>query len=229
MPAKDSLTLALPSFLHDLPLARKAFDFAARHHGEQRRDADFAPFILHPLEVANLLRGRDYPDTVIAAGVLHDVVEDANVPFNELEQHFGTDVSALVRAVTEPTSEGSFRQRKARLREAIAVADGDAVAIYAADKVAKTRELRMRIARTDAKDLDPEKLDHYWASLRLLETRLGHHPFVRQLRFELETLHLLPPHTTAKDAPGATPAGEPSPRQPRSDAGREQSQLPDRG
>lgn len=65
--------------------------------------------------------------------------------------------------------------------------------IYAADKVAKTRELRMNLAQGDGDGAATQKLRHYWASLHLLERRLDGHPLVRQLRFELEALELLPP------------------------------------
>ncbi len=73
-----------PSLVEELPLTRSALEFATAHHEGQRRDADSAPFILHPLEVAQLLRGRAYPDEVVAAGVLHDVVEDTGVERAEL-------------------------------------------------------------------------------------------------------------------------------------------------
>jgi (p)ppGpp synthase/HD superfamily hydrolase len=63
-----------PSFVEELPVTRRALQFAAARHAGQRRETDQAPFILHPLEVAQLLRGRDYPDAVVAAGVLHDVI-----------------------------------------------------------------------------------------------------------------------------------------------------------
>jgi (p)ppGpp synthase/HD superfamily hydrolase len=185
--------LRFPSLIADLPTTRRALEFAAARHSGQRRDADEAPFILHPLEVAQLLKGRCYPDHVIAAAVLHDVVEDTPVEFSDLERQFGGDVCRLVRAVSEPSAEGSYRERKARLRSAVARADGDAIAIYAADKVAKTRELRMRLVRTPEHEPDPEQLEHYWLSLQLLEARLGHHALVDQLRFELEALALLPP------------------------------------
>src|SRR4051812_33199629 len=61
---------AYPSFVDGLPQTKAALEFAASRHAGQVRDADHAPFILHPLEVAHLLHGRDYPDHVIAAGVL---------------------------------------------------------------------------------------------------------------------------------------------------------------
>src|SRR4051794_3440696 len=83
--------LRFPSLVAGLPTTRRALEFAAARHSGQRRDADEAPFILHPLEVAQLLKGRGYPDHVIAAAVLHDVVEDTPVEFSELERQFGGD------------------------------------------------------------------------------------------------------------------------------------------
>ena len=86
-----------------------------------------------------------------------------------------------------------YRERKSRLRAAVADAGEDALMIYAADKVAKTRELRMTDGARPVGRADPEKLEHYWASLTLIEYRLPGHPLVQQPRFELETLELLPP------------------------------------
>jgi (p)ppGpp synthase/HD superfamily hydrolase len=190
--------MEFPSFVDELPITRSALEFAAARHTGQRRDADQAPFILHPLEVAQLLRNREYSDDVVAAGVLHDVIEDAGVVRPELEERFGPRVADLVCAVSEPSAEGSYRERKARLREAVALADEDAIAIYAADKVAKLRELRLAMASHPDRAADPEKLEHYWASLELLEQRRVAAPLVRQLRFELEALALLPPTSGAR-------------------------------
>ena len=182
-----------PSFVEELPLTRSALEFAAARHTGQRRAADHAPFILHPLEVAQLLRGRGYDDDVVAAAVLHEVIEDAGVGHQELEQRFGTRVAELVSAVSEPWPTGTYRERKARLRDAVEGADPDAVAIYAADKVAKLRELRLAMACRADYTPDHDQLEHYWASLELLERRSAGDPLVRQLRFELEALALLPP------------------------------------
>jgi (p)ppGpp synthase/HD superfamily hydrolase len=186
-----------PSFVDELPITGDALEYAAARHTGQHRSGDRAPFILHPLEVAQLLRGRDYPDEVVAAGVLHDVIEDAGVGQDEITRRFGPRVAELVGAVTEPSSEGSYGERKARLRDAISRADPDAVAIYAADKVAKLRELRIVIATTPDYEPDQAQLDHYWSSLELLEDRDIATPLIRQLRFELEALAMLPPDPAA--------------------------------
>jgi hypothetical protein len=186
-----------PSFVSHLPTTKAALEFAAGRHAGQRRDADNAPFILHPLEVAHLLQGRDYPDHVIAAGVLHDVLEDTDVTRDELEERFGPEVTDLVATVSEPDPDGPYAERKAKLREGIANGSTDAAAVFAADKVAKAREFRLRLVSrggdSTAPAVDRDKLDHYWACLELLERRLGPQPLVRQLRFELEALALLPP------------------------------------
>jgi hypothetical protein len=184
-----------PSFVADLPTTAAALAFASERHAGQVRETDGAPFILHPLEVAQLLRGRDHPDHVIAAGVLHDVIEDTDVTGDELRERFGADVAELVLSVSEPPGGGSYAERKARLRDAVGEASADAAAVFAADKVAKAREFRLGLVSRYAPSpaIDAEKLEHYWACLALLERRLGHQPLVRQLRFELEALALMPP------------------------------------
>jgi (p)ppGpp synthase/HD superfamily hydrolase len=190
-----------PTFADGLPLTRRALEFAAERHEGQRRDADDAAFILHPLEVAQLLRTGGYPDEVVAAGVLHDSLENTDATPLELEQRFGSQVAALVCAVSEPSPLGSYAERKARLRDAVSYADHDVAVVYAADKVAKARELRMKLARdwsAAASQETAEKLDHYWASLALLERLLVDDPLVGQLRFELEALATLPPGVPAE-------------------------------
>jgi hypothetical protein len=84
------------------------------------------------------------------------------------------------------------------LREQIAEFGPDATAVYAADKVAKVRELRSRATRGEnVLDVRNEaarvKLEHYLASLGMLEQITPKHPLVGQLRFELEMLSALPP------------------------------------
>ena len=190
------MAITYPSFVDDLPLTRAALDFAADRHRGQRRGADRAPFILHPLEVAHLLHGRGCADHVVAAGVLHDVIEDADVGGAELARRFGPDVARLVSAVSEPSKEGPYGERQARLRDAVSRAEPDAALIFAADKVAKARELRATLTRTPQAGDDPHirrRLEHYDASLEMLQRVLPEHPLPRQLRFELWALCALPP------------------------------------
>src|SRR5687767_10401473 len=92
------------SFADDLPLTQAALEFAEVHHARQRRAADGAPFLIHPVEVAALLERERYPDRIVAAAVLHDVLENTDVDQDELEARFGAQVSDLVAAVSDDMS-----------------------------------------------------------------------------------------------------------------------------
>ena len=81
-------------------LIAAAFDFAwQRHQGQQRASGE--PYISHPLAVADLLRNIGVGPSVIAAGFLHDVVEDCGVTTADVEARFGCEVRALVNGVTK--------------------------------------------------------------------------------------------------------------------------------
>ncbi|MFZ9536441.1 MAG: RelA/SpoT family protein, partial [Vulcanococcus sp.] len=81
-------------------LLSAAFDFAFQLHDGQVR-ASGEPYICHPVAVADLLRDIGASAGVIAAGFLHDVVEDTDVTPEEIEQHFGAEVRGLVEGVTK--------------------------------------------------------------------------------------------------------------------------------
>ncbi len=81
-------------------LLASAFDFAFQLHQGQFR-ASGEPYIIHPIAVADLLRDIGASAGVIAAGFLHDVVEDTDVTPVEIEGHFGAEVRALVEGVTK--------------------------------------------------------------------------------------------------------------------------------
>ena len=188
-----------PPFIADLPLTCEALAYAVSHHEGQRRDSDAAPFVLHPLEVAVLLRNRGYDDEVVAAGLLHDAIEDTDATVEDLRDRFGQRVAGLVAALSDDGSIDDYAERKAALRQQVERAGAEAAAIYAADKVAKTRELRATLTRAPAAMEDEQvqrRLAHYEASLEMLERVLADHPLPRQLRFELWALRTLPPPAT---------------------------------
>jgi (p)ppGpp synthase/HD superfamily hydrolase len=192
----------LPSFAAELPLTRKAIRFASRLHRGQRRASDEAPFIVHPLEVAVALSASGCPDRVVAAGVLHDVIEDTDAVIEEIRRDFGRHISGLVSALTEDETIPDPVERKTALRAQVRAAGPEAGTVFAADKLSKVRELRVRFANLrrlrhgpdEALPQDMERqLEHYIASLHMLEELIPEKPLVRQLRFELEVLHVLPP------------------------------------
>jgi hypothetical protein len=181
------------TFLRDLPLTQAATDFAREQHSGQRRQVDGASFLLHPLEVASLLGRSHYPDHVIAAAVLHDVLEDTDADRSELESRFGAEVSELVALVSDDPSILDEERRKDDVRDRVRRAGGYAPVVYAADKVSKVRELRtLLVGGFDPREAQ-KKSRRYRRSLEMLEQEIPGSRLVEILRFELEALDELPP------------------------------------
>lgn len=84
----------------DEELLQRALDLAEQAHQGQLR-ASGEPYISHCKAVASILSEMNVPPAVVAAGLLHDTVEDTDVAFEELKANFGSEVSDLVRAVTK--------------------------------------------------------------------------------------------------------------------------------
>jgi (p)ppGpp synthase/HD superfamily hydrolase len=186
------LTMARTDFIDESPLTRDALGFADEHHAGQERDIDHIPFVTHPLEVACLLHEAGYSDDVIAAGVLHDVLEDTDAELPELEERFGPEVAELVAAVSDDPAIEDGAERRAALRRQVAESGELAAAVFAADKVSKARELRVRARRGELRGEDQGKLDHYRRSVEMLEGVIPGHPLVERLRSELEGVDALP-------------------------------------
>ncbi|MEY2513889.1 MAG: diphosphokinase / guanosine-3,5-bis(diphosphate) 3-diphosphatase [bacterium] len=183
---------------HDARLASTALAYAARCHLGQRRASDGAPFVEHLSEVARLLRASGCSDAVVAAGLLHGVVQDAGVGAAELTARFGATVAALVLATTDD-SIGSYPQRKEALREQVRRAGRDAALVFAAIEIAEVRELADEVRRERARaragapatpDSARERyrtmcLAHHRASLAMLDAVVPGHRLVRRLAEEL--------------------------------------------
>lgn len=180
-------------FTRNLPRTRDALAFAAERHAGQRREVDDAPFVVHPLEVARLIHEAGYPDRVVAAGVLHDVIEDTDTEPRDLAERFGTEVARLVTTVTEDPSIEDRTERKAALRLQVAQAGGEAAVVFVADKISKAREMRLRLTIEQVEvERDCPKIEHYEESLEMLAELMPGHELVERLRAELKAVHALP-------------------------------------
>ena len=84
----------------DLEIIRKAFDFSLVHHAGQTR-ASGEPFLIHPLEVSLVLADMKLDSTAIAAGLLHDAIEDTPVTHEDVRREFGNQVAHIVEGVTK--------------------------------------------------------------------------------------------------------------------------------
>lgn len=125
-------------------LVRGALSVARQEHAGQFRETgcEEIPFIEHLLAVAELLAEQGCADEVIAAGLLHDAVEHAEVGPDSLRDRFGAEVVGLVEALTEDASISDYEERKQEHRERVAAAGPEARAIFAADKSANVAVLR---------------------------------------------------------------------------------------
>lgn len=84
----------------DVSLIHRAYDFASLHHdGQMRRSGD--PYFTHPISVAAIIAEMRLDARSVAAALLHDVVEDCNIPLKDIEERFGEDVAFLVDGVTK--------------------------------------------------------------------------------------------------------------------------------
>ncbi len=86
--------------LADADLLARAYAFAdEKHAGQTRKSGE--PYVEHPIAVAGILAELGMDDVTIAAGLLHDVPEDCNVSYEEMQERFGADVAQLVEGVTK--------------------------------------------------------------------------------------------------------------------------------
>ncbi len=130
------------------PLVRAALEKArVAHQGQVRNGSGGMPYVEHPVTVAARLDEHGYRDEVLAAALLHDVVEDSETTLDELRELFGEDVAGLVGALTDDESIDSYRERKVEHRERVAAAQPEAMAIYGADKLTNVTTLRDTYAK----------------------------------------------------------------------------------
>ncbi len=112
-------------------LVAEALEFAYQAHAGQRRKGDDTPYADHPIEVAHLLHEEGFDETVVAAGLLHDVVEDTIVTLAEIWARFGPEVAGLVETATEDKAIRDYAERKAQHREKVRAVGTPAAAIFA--------------------------------------------------------------------------------------------------
>ena len=177
------------------PLVRSALEEARSDHaGQVRNGSGGMPYVEHPMTVAARLEEQGYRDEVLAAALLHDVIEDSDATLDGLREKFGEEVAGLVGALTDDESIDSYRERKAEHRERVAAAAGEALAIYGADKL--TNVVTLRAAYEDEGDAIRDefkvpvelKTEIWEADLALLREKAPELPFLDDLEVELSRL-----------------------------------------
>jgi (p)ppGpp synthase/HD superfamily hydrolase len=121
----------------------KAIDFATRAHSGQYRKGTKIPYITHPLNVAKTLIQLECSETIIAAGILHDTLEDTRVTFDELLEIFGREIANLVSLTSEPNkSDWIWENRKAHTLKYLKTSSEQVLILSLADKLDNIRSFR---------------------------------------------------------------------------------------
>ena len=125
----------MPALFSDL--VDRAAEYAAVAHRDQlRKSPQLAiPYFHHPVMVGLILQRAGFDDEVVAAGILHDVLEDTPVTYDELVAEFGPRVADLVDLVSEEDKTLPWETRKDSHLERLRAASADHKAIAAADKI----------------------------------------------------------------------------------------------
>src|ERR1700694_3708670 len=170
----------------DLELIRKAYEFSQKHHAGQSR-ASGEPYLAHPLEVALVLAEMKMDPVAIAAGLLHDSVEDTSVTVVDIRKEFGEQVAHIVEGVTK-ISAIDFATREEQQAENLRkmmlamVDDIRVVLIKLADRLHNMRTLE---------HLPPERQNKIAQETLEIYAPIAHRLGMGKIRGELEDLGFL--------------------------------------
>lgn len=127
-------------------LQERALIFATAAHAAvgQRRKYTDDPYIVHPIEVASLVKSVDHTPEMVAAAYLHDVLEDTQTQLSTIYEMFGVTVAEYVLALTDPPktpSSPNRKTRKAMSRDRLAFASAEVQTIKLADLISNSQSI----------------------------------------------------------------------------------------
>ncbi len=181
----SSAGAAAPESFLDRPLIQKAYEFAKKaHEGQQRLSGD--AYLTHLVGVADILADLHMDSVTIAAGLLHDILEDTKVTYDQLKAEFGEEIANLVEGVTKISTrqfqDTAIRQAESTRKMLIAMAkDVRVILIKLADRTHNMRTLDFLPPDRQEK-LARETLDIY--------APLAHRLGMSRIKSELEDLSL---------------------------------------
>jgi len=167
----------------DLTIVKKAYDYSLKHHDGQTR-ASGEPYLVHPLEVALVLAEMKMDPVAVAAGLLHDSVEDTLVTIQDIREEFGEQVAHIVEGITK-ISKIDFATREEQQAENLRkmmlamVDDIRVVLIKLADRLHNMRTLE---------HLQPERQHKIAEETLEIYAPIAHRLGMGKIRGELEDL-----------------------------------------
>ena len=130
--------------MKDTPLINKAKMLAGKAHEGQFRKYSGMPYIVHPIEVATIVQSVDHTDEMIAAALLHDVVEDTDYSFEDIANEVSPKVAELVKGLTDVSNpqDGNRKIRKAIDKDHLAEQNAEVQTIYLADVISNSQDIK---------------------------------------------------------------------------------------
>ena len=168
-----------------MELVSEAIAFAVKAHDSMRRKNSDTPYILHPMEAMIIVGTMSEDQNLLAAAALHDVVEDAGISIEEIEEKFGKRVRELVESETEDKRadlppEDTWRIRKEESLSVLKNTDDLAILmVWLGDKLANMRSI-YREFKSEGEAMwqkfnqkDPQQQAWYYRSIAELTKRLS--------------------------------------------------------
>ena len=122
------------------------------HRGQVRKNEPDKPRIIHPISVGKILEFYGCDDNVVAAGYLHDVVEDTKYTLKDIKDNFGDDIAHLVDVATEPDRTLSWEDRKQYKIDLFKTLPLRDILVPTADKINNIEEIKLCFTRNNNRD-----------------------------------------------------------------------------
>ncbi len=170
---------------HDMEKIERAYQLAdAAHKGQRRRSGD--PYISHPISVAIILAGMGMDSDCICAALMHDVVEDTDIPIDQIRKSFGPDVAVMVSGVTKLTNmplSTKEEQQAENIRKMLLAMNEDirVILIKLADRLHNMRTMQFQ---------SPDKQRQKSHETMEIYAPIAHRLGIRSIKDELEDLAL---------------------------------------
>jgi len=170
---------------------------AVAHRNQVRKGSDL-PYITHPMHVSVILMQHGFGEDMVIAGLLHDVVEDTDVPIEAIRAEFGPEIARLVEAVSETKAvagvELPWEQRKAEKLAHLRAGGPDVAALKAADAIHNARSIVADLRRVGPsvwarfKRGPRQTVEYYRAIVAAVRAKLGEHAIVAELEDAVQAL-----------------------------------------
>ena len=155
----------------------EAIEFATLKHAKQKRKGTEIPYIVHPMEVMQILTENGCGEDLIVAGILHDTLEDTDTNPVEIKEKFGERVLELVQSESEDKSKTWIERKNATINHLATAPDDEAVCCLA-DKLSNLRSIYYDRSRVGEKVWErfresKENVKWYYVSIAEATKRLS--------------------------------------------------------